>query len=138
VFIQGPQGKNVFWGFVVAVIHIDELLSNAGGMDLERKGINYKVCKLPTEAEPQSGACAESGGAVNGAMVDPLLVTIGLPNTQWQLFVAPESGWVSPGEWLAVVLAVISGTLLAGLASFTRLRRAAKIGSDPSLSVSPE
>jgi len=138
VFTQEAQGKPAFWGFVIALIHIDELLSNAGEMELERKGLNYRICKLPSEAEPQAGACVEPARVGRGAIVDPLMVTIGLPNAQWQLSVAPEPGWISVGEWLVVFMFTISGALLAGLTSFTLLRRTEKIGNDLSVSASSE
>jgi hypothetical protein len=136
VFLQDTQGKSVFWGFTIVLIHLDELLANAGEMELKRKGINYQLCKMPPETELPPSECKGTGRAVSGEVVEPLVVSIDLPNAQWQLLVAPGAGWVSFGECLAVVLFAMGGALSAGLLAFGLARREGLVTDSLASSVS--
>ena len=121
VFLSGSQGKSTFWGFTIVVMRVNELLINAGQMELDRKGYIFQLCRVMPDNE--EGKCKVFVGTAETEIQDPLVVTVELPNNQWQLSVAPVAGWVSRGEWMATVAFTIGGALLAGLLQFVRLKR---------------
>lgn len=119
VFLPGPQGKSTFWGFAIVLLHVNELLVTAGRLELERKGFDFQICRVMRDVE--GAGCKIFARSAEGEMADPLTAMIELPNNQWQLSVAPSQGWVSRGEWLAVILVVLGGALLAGALQFVRV-----------------
>jgi len=121
VFLTGSQGKNTFWGFTIVVIRVNELLISAGQMELERNGYGFQICRVMPEVE--EGNCKVFVRTSETEMHDPLVVMVELPNNQWQLSVTPVAGWVSRGEWMAIVAFIIGGALLAGLWQFVRLEQ---------------
>lgn len=119
VFLPGPQGKSTFWGFAIVLLHVNELLVTAGRLELERKGFDFQICRVMRDVEGEG--CKIFARSAESELSDPLTVMIELPNNQWQLSVAPVDGWVSRGEWLAVILFVLGGALLAGVLQFIRV-----------------
>jgi len=61
-----------------------------------------------------------------------LTVNIDLPHNQWRLSVAPKAGWITPGEWLALILIVAGGALLAGVLHYRLTRDAESVDAQPS------
>lgn len=121
VFLPGEKGKATFWGFAIVLIHVQELLANAGVMDLERKGFVYEICRV--QPEPEMGDCKVFARPVDGSLIDPVTVSVDLPNNSWRLSVAPASGWISLSQWLAVIAVVMLGTLVAGYSRWLACRQ---------------
>lgn len=126
VFLPGEKGKAIFWGFAIVLIHVQELLANAGSMELEHNGFNYQICRL--QPEPDVGECKFFAGSGQGGLIEPVTVSVELPNNIWRLSVAPESGWISLSQWLAVIAVVILGTLAAGYSRWLACRQEEEAG----------
>jgi sensor domain CHASE-containing protein len=119
VFMPDGQGKNSFWGFAIVLIHVHELLANAGEMEFERKGFDYQLCRVTLDVEGEG--CKSFYRSAESELQQPLVVPIDLPNNQWRLSVAPSGGWVSPGEWIGLAVAILISGLLVGGTLLLRL-----------------
>lgn len=128
VFMPDAQGKSNFWGFSIVLIHVHELLANAGEMEFERKGFDYQLCRVTLDVEGEG--CKSFYRSSETELKQPLVVPIDLPNNQWQLSVAPTGGWVSVGEAVGLTLAALFGGLLVGVLQFLRLRQKAEEEAD--------
>lgn len=107
IYMRGDQGKDSFWGFAIVLIHIQELLHNAGALQLERNGLDYSICRaLP------GGECKEFAHTGEGELLEPVAISIELPLNVWRLSVAPRSGWVPFSKIVAIFSLAVIGALL--------------------------
>lgn len=136
IFLPNAAGKSVFWGFSIVLIHLDDLLANSGVMDFNRAGFAYQLCRVRPAVEP--AACEPFAGSGGGGISQPLLVLIELPNNRWQLSLAPANGWISAAQWGGLLIAVIGGSLLAGLLHVQLIRQSDSVTECRAGSVSQE
>ncbi len=78
------EGQEKFWGFVSALVYMDELLDQSGLMALEEKGYQYVLYKRI----PGSSAMEIIEQSIQRLDVEESLsVSISLPDTDWQLLI---------------------------------------------------
>lgn len=107
VYLNNFEGWPKFWGFTTVLVHVPRLLEAAGLMDLQRAGYRYSLCRV----RDQNGC--EVFDAQGGVLpVDPVTVTMAVPNGQWLLAVSPEKGWWRPAE---IGIAILLSLVLAGV-----------------------
>ena len=122
VFMRGDQGKESFWGFAIALIHVHEMLSNAGTLNLERNNLEYQICRINAE----TGECKVFANSWEGAIVAPVTIDMELPLNRWRLSVAPRGGWIPLWQIILALSLVILG---AGLAAYYRYQAYAAVQS---------
>lgn len=121
VYMPGPNGKSAFWGFAIVLVRVPELLTNAGAMELERRGFQFQMCRMPFERGGDE--CKVFAQPASGLKPEPVTVPIELPNALWQLSVAPDEGWLSLQEILVVSAIVFALSALAAAIRFAILRQ---------------
>lgn len=121
VYLPGPNGKSVFWGFSIVLVRVPELLTNAGSLELERQGFQFQLCRLPFDRVADE--CKVFMQPAGGLAPAPVVVPVELPNAQWQLSVAPEEGWLAARDVLFVLVLVFALATLAAVLRFTLVRQ---------------
>lgn len=128
VFLTNAQGRESFWGFSIVLMHVRELLANAGESEFARHGFSYRLCRAAPGAEVSN--CRVFAKSSEGELDAPVELSVTLPNNQWILSVAPEKGWVSRSDWLVVLLVILLGGILVGFSRFF-LHQRASTGDQP-------
>lgn len=95
VYLEDAAGREIFWGFCIAVIDVPELFDKANLEQLEKEGYSYQIWRrIPDTGEIQ--VIAENGG---GPLAEPVRQCIRVPGGTWNMELAPGEGWISKG-WL--------------------------------------
>lgn len=111
VYVNNSDGWPKFWGFTAVVLRVPRLLEMAGVVDLLRSGYRYSFCRVRDE-----NGCEVFAARGDGLPVDPVRVSIAVPNGQWILALSPEEGWWRPAE-----IAILAALCLALAAAHTAL-----------------
>jgi diguanylate cyclase (GGDEF)-like protein len=109
IFIEGADGKPVFWGLTYAVLRFPEALSNVRLHQLSANGVAYSLWRI----NPDTGVRETIAGSetLPQAAVERSLT---VPNGKWTLSVAPVHGWVNtPGVAFNVSIALVFSLMLA-------------------------
>jgi two-component system cell cycle sensor histidine kinase/response regulator CckA len=106
VFLDGGAGDSVFWGFTVVLIRFPEVLEPADFKQMAKRGFNYELWRI----HPDTGKKQVIAASSTTAPVDPVVISVNIPNGTWNLGVAPATGW---GEPAALVLKTFFGLLLS-------------------------
>lgn len=91
IFIKDLRGVEKFWGFVSALIKIEDLL-NATPVEknLLNNGYDYEIYRIdPDTQHPYIFARSSSQ-----PLKDPVLSLIQIPNGEWTLAISPPKGWL--------------------------------------------
>jgi sensor domain CHASE-containing protein len=114
VFLDGPAGKSVFWGFASVLIRFPKALEQAQLNQLSAQGLGYELARIhPDSLDKQVIAAAPAG-----ALSDPVVQTINMPNGAWTLSIAPVKGWgQAAGLALKACTALVFSLLLACVAN---------------------
>lgn len=126
IYMRGDQGKDAFWGFAIVLIHVKELLINAGSLQLERNGLDYSICRVL----PGGSECQEFAHTGGGELLDPVAISIELPLNVWRLSVAPRSGWVPFSKIVAIFSLAVIGALLVAYFRYRMLLGEIRAKSD--------
>ncbi len=109
IFLDGPDGKPVFWGLTYAVIRFPQALSSVRLALLTDSGISYSLWRT----NPDTGAKEIIAGSP-AELESPVERTLEVPNGQWTLSVAPVGGWGSnPDLVLKGMLGLVFSLMLA-------------------------
>lgn len=119
IYIDGADGKPVFWGLTYAVLRFPEALSNVRLNQLSANGVIYSLWRI----NPDTGAREIIAGSqtLPTAAVERSLT---VPNGKWTLSVAPVHGWGNTsGLVFKVVIALVFSLMLAYASKlFTKLK----------------
>lgn len=80
------EGEERFWGFTIVIITVDRLLRIAEIDDLLAKGYAVQLRRYP-------GPAPETFYNMEASLDEPETVPVNVPNGQWELLIAPASGW---------------------------------------------
>ncbi|MDO8284171.1 MAG: EAL domain-containing protein [Rhodoferax sp.] len=109
IFLDGPDGKPVFWGLTYAVIRFPQALSSVRLTQLTEGGVAYALWRI----NPDTGA-RETIAASAVVPVAPVEHSLTVPNGQWTLSVAPVGGWGSTSDLaFKTLLGLIFSVMLA-------------------------
>ena len=109
IFIDGADGKPVFWGLTYAVLRFPEALSNVRLNQLSANGVAYSLWRI----NPDTGVRETIAGSqtLPQAAVERSLT---VPNGKWTLSVAPVNGWINtPGLAFNATIALVFSLMLA-------------------------
>jgi diguanylate cyclase (GGDEF)-like protein/PAS domain S-box-containing protein len=89
VFLDGPDGAPMFWGFTTVLIRFPEVLDAAQLPQLVAQGLHYQLWRI----HPDSG----DRQVIASSTMDPLSLPVErdlqMPNGLWTLSVTPVAGW---------------------------------------------
>lgn len=113
VFLRDAGGKHDFWGFILVVIPVSEMLRAAGVTKLTEQGYAYELWRI----HPDLGTKQTIAASAAAALIEPVVHTLQVPNSVWTLSVMPVKGWGDPlGFSLETALGILFSLLLAYLA----------------------
>ncbi|ADI83876.2 sensor histidine kinase [Geobacter sulfurreducens] len=112
VFLETEAGPERFWGFVIAVLRLEDFLPATNLGSLTQSGYDYEIFR----AHPETGKRQSIARSTAIPLPKPVTHVIEVPNGQWILAVAPQGGWrCSPlyfaGYGLAVAVSLLVGAL---------------------------
>ncbi len=109
IFLDGPDGKPVFWGLTYAVIRFPQALTSVRLPQLTEGGVAYALWRI----NPDTGV-RETIAASAMAPVAPVEHSLTVPNGQWTLSVAPVGGWGNTSDLaFKTLLGLIFSIMLA-------------------------
>ncbi len=88
IFLDGPDGKPVFWGLTYAVIRFPQALNNVRLDQLTASGVTFSLWRINPDT-----SLRETIAGSSAPLDSPAEQTLAVPNGQWTLSVAPASGW---------------------------------------------
>ena len=113
VFLDGADGKPVFWGFVTVLMRFPDALVGARLPHLNENGIDYELWRV----HPDSGQRQVIAASSSAPLIEPVHAMVELPYGRWTLSAAPTTGWSEPWTFaLQGALGVAASLLLAFLA----------------------
>jgi diguanylate cyclase (GGDEF)-like protein len=115
IFLDGADGKPVFWGLTYAVIRFPQILASGRLPQLIDNGLDYALWRV----DPGTKQKLMIASSTHIALESPVERNLDLPNGQWTLSVAPKGGWVDPAEIGFKALMVLTFSLV--LAYCTKL-----------------
>lgn len=117
VYLDDPQGKPRFWGFVAVLIRLPDALVPARLPELTERGYQYELWRV----HPDTGKKHVIAASTANALRDPVERTLDVPNATWTLSIEPADGWTDRRALTAkVIVALLLLMLLA--ASWRALR----------------
>jgi sensor domain CHASE-containing protein len=114
VFLPDDFGADQFWGFATALIRIPEFLATSNLPRLTESGYDYQLAFI----HPDTRQARVFASSRQGALPNPVVQTIEVPNGKWFLSVAPRDGWVHPSLLAAAAAAAL--LIATFVASVTR------------------
>jgi len=124
VFLPGPGGEAVFWGFTSVTLLLTDLLQGVALSDLEHQGYHYALWQLEADTGRRIVIAASAGIQ---ALDQPVRNSLEVSDNAWNLDIAPVDGWFDRSLvlWRAAMLLGVS-LLLAYLARLLLAQRAYK------------
>lgn len=111
IFLNENSEHPSFWGFAIVVVHFPEALEPAHFSHLVERGYDYKLWrKKPDSNEIQ--IIAESS---TDNLLDPVAEIVTTPSSNWELSVAPKTGWNDP---VPQTINILSGVLFSLLIAY--------------------
>ncbi len=112
VFLETEAGPERFWGFVIAVLRLQDFLPATNLGSLAQSGYDYELYRSHSE----TGKRQSIARSTDSPLPAPVTHVIEVPNGQWVLAVAPRGGWPCsplyvPGYGLAVTVSLLVGAL---------------------------
>ncbi|MBS1141389.1 MAG: hypothetical protein H6R13_2842 [Proteobacteria bacterium] len=120
VFLDIGKREEHFWGFVTALVRIEDLLLSSALTGERAQGHDFEL----TRVRPGGGELQTIWRSTQVPMVDPVSIRITIPNGEWTLSVVRTGGWHTPTltlTWLSLVVLVVS--VLSALLAFHLLYR---------------
>ena len=125
VFLRDSRGNERFWGFTIAVIHIEALLKAARIGAIEKAGYHYQLWRI----HPDSGQRHVFAKSGDFPIAHGFSTSFEIPNGRWTLSIMPIRGLVSllrlgVESFLALCFASLAGFIaLSWLRHPVRLRQ---------------
>ncbi len=113
IFLNGAEGRPIFWGFTNVTLRFPQALAAARLPLLTERGYAYELWRTV----PDTGVRQSIQASGNGLLDSPVERTLELPNGEWTLSVAPVRGWgESDRVWFKAVAGLLASLLIAYLA----------------------
>ena len=110
IFLDGPDGKPVFWGLTYAVIRFPQALAGVRLNQLTDTGIAFALWRI----NPDTGLRETIAGS-DTPLESPVERSLAVPNGEWTISVAPVGGWGNSSEW---ILKALLGALFSGMLAY--------------------
>lgn len=113
VYLNDNDGKPYFWGFVLVVIPVSEMLRAAGLNRLTEQGYAWELWRI----HPDLGSRQTIAASASPELLDPVEHSLQVPNSRWTLSIMPVHGWTDiRGRSFGIILGTLFSLLLAYLA----------------------
>lgn len=108
----GKQDQEHFWGFAIIIFdfpRFTRMMNESGAFE----GLHYAIRGV-------NGLGGQGDTFIGHSELfqkDPIVLSISIPNGNWQIAAEPEEGWISrrPGEWQFLTFAVLVALLLGSM-----------------------
>jgi sensor domain CHASE-containing protein len=127
VFLPDKDGHESFWGLVQVLIRVPDLLVTTRLDAIEQAGYHYELWRFRSGSRERHVFARSS----DLALERPIEIPIPVPNAEWVLSVAPESGWHSRRAFLLEGLGIALISLLSGLAVYLLVRQVQSLRQRP-------
>ncbi|RLA36957.1 MAG: hypothetical protein DRR03_03205 [Gammaproteobacteria bacterium] len=125
VFMGETEGDGHFWGFATALISIEDLIRSARLKHrLELAGFDFSLAQFGGTSGQPFSASAE------GPLRDPITFRFDVAGKNWELALAPRSGWRDPIALAQDALLAVFVSVLASLLVWLQLRRPALLAAE--------
>ncbi len=116
VFLE-KDSEQYFWGFTNVIIRIDPLLEKANFHQLKARTIAYKLWSVDSQLGQQVIA-------VNAEeyLVDPVEQKFAVPNGEWVLSIAPQTGWINYWQVAGEILVALALSFLLSYQTYLMIR----------------
>jgi len=112
IFLDGEDGKPVFWGLTYAVIRFPEALSGVRLAQLSDSKLDYILWRV----NPDTGERQTIVGSTQ-KLIDPVDRSLSVPNGAWTLSVAPRKGWGNDSDLTGKIVICLAFSLMLAYAS---------------------
>jgi signal transduction histidine kinase/DNA-binding response OmpR family regulator/sensor domain CHASE-containing protein len=119
VFLDDENGQEQFWGFVIALFRLPDLLEASQLNRLTQSGYDYELWRIHPDTQALSVFARFSQTPLANAMT----FDIEVPNGRWTLSIAPRGGWRSTSPRIAESVLVFFSSLLIGCLACALLRQ---------------
>ncbi len=110
VFLNNAQGVPQYWGMVMAVMRVPEVLESAKLGDLSAQGLGYTLWR----DAPATGSKQILAASSTVPLPTPINYIVEMSSGPWVFSLAPTEGWSATFPWMAYgALALVLSTLLA-------------------------
>jgi signal transduction histidine kinase/DNA-binding response OmpR family regulator/sensor domain CHASE-containing protein len=123
IFIPDEASEDQFWGFIIALVRLPDLI-NASRLDrLAQSGYDYELSRLHHDTRERLIIARSAGDGLQ----HPMSFDIEVPNGQWTLSIAPKGGWRALSLRSTEGILVIVSSLLVGCLIYALLRQPQKL-----------
>lgn len=122
IYLSDGNGKDVFWGFSIAVVNVPNIFEVADIDELDKENYSYSVHRHVPNTEEIATIYTNTDKPVG----DAITVNINVPNSDWHLSVCPKDGWMSLATIFDEIIAIIVFAVLLSAVSavfFTLLKQ---------------
>ena len=124
IYLEGPEGETVFWGFSVAILNVPEIFNKAELANLSQQGYDYQIWRI----QPDNGERQIITGSTKGDMSSAIEDEISVPNGVWSFRMLPKTGWISStyivkGSIIALTIDLLLTLVLAGILTISQQKR---------------
>jgi signal transduction histidine kinase/DNA-binding response OmpR family regulator/sensor domain CHASE-containing protein len=123
VFFGDETNQQQFWGFVIAIIRLPDLLEVSQLNRLIQNGYDYELWR----ARPDGGQRHVFARSAEVGLQDALPFDIEVPDGRWTLSIAPRGGWGPSSVPIAETVLVLLSSLLVGCLAYALLRQPQKL-----------
>jgi signal transduction histidine kinase/sensor domain CHASE-containing protein/HPt (histidine-containing phosphotransfer) domain-containing protein len=110
IFSQGNSGQEQFWGFIIAVMRLPELIETSDLYLLVHGGYDYKLSRIHPDSGERHIFARSSETPLQQATPFDVMVA----NGRWILAIVPRGGWQASPTLLSNGLLVLFSSLLVG------------------------
>jgi signal transduction histidine kinase/sensor domain CHASE-containing protein/HPt (histidine-containing phosphotransfer) domain-containing protein len=126
VFLLDEAGEEQFWGVIIALIRLPELLEASRLHLLVQSGYDYELSRI----HPDSGERLIFARSSAAALQKTMPFDIEVANGRWTLSIAPREGWRSLSLLIAESVLVFFSSLLVGCLVYALLQQPEKLRSE--------
>lgn len=114
VFLDGEDGSQRFWGFIIVLLRFPEALKPAHLDELKQQGYEYALWRIHPDTRERHVIASSSTTSIPNETVD---VAIEVPNAAWVLSVWRPDGWIDRQELYArLIVAILFVGAMTGVA----------------------
>jgi len=129
VFLHDEDGQERFWGFIIALFRLPDLLEASQLNRLIQSGYDYELWHIHPEAQARSVFARSTQTSLANAMA----FDIEVPNGRWVLSIAPRGGWRSTSTLIVESVLVIFSSLLVGGLAYALMRQPERLKQEVEL-----
>ncbi len=118
VFLPDEAGQEQFWGFIIALIRLPELLEASRLHLLVQSGYDYELSRI----HPDSGERHIFAHSSEATLAKTMTFDIDVANRRWSLSIAPRQGWRSSSPLIVEGILLLLSSLLASCLTYALSR----------------